>query len=132
MDTGERMKIARNLARIRAERDMTQEALAEIIKSTAPHISDIETGKRGMSAKMVARVCKGLGITPNELYGENQEAPARDNAETGLSPDIMRLARMLQMIPEERRRDIIGKGSDEAMRILQEMLNGSRSGPDKG
>jgi transcriptional regulator with XRE-family HTH domain len=69
MDKEDKMTIARNLARIRMERGISQEELAGRINSSASHVSQMENATRGIGAKTMPKICSALGITPNDLYG---------------------------------------------------------------
>ena len=58
-----------NLARIRAERDMSQDDAADLIENMdQPKISKIENGRRTVNAITLYRIGQGLSINPGELY----------------------------------------------------------------
>lgn len=65
--------LAQNLRRIRAEKDISQEALAHAADIDRTYISSIERGRYAASIDVVGRLAKALGVKPNELL----EAPKR-------------------------------------------------------
>ena len=54
--------IGRRVRKIRQERNMTQEALAEKLNVSNQHISDIERGLNGMSVPSLMEICRTLDI----------------------------------------------------------------------
>ena len=61
------LAFGRNVRRIRDERNLTQEALAEKAALDRTYISDIERGARNPSVKIMARLARGLGATVSVL-----------------------------------------------------------------
>lgn len=57
----------RNVRRIRDEKHLTQEALAEGADLDPTYISGIERGVRNASILSIVRLAKGLGVTSVEL-----------------------------------------------------------------
>lgn len=55
------------LAFWRARRGMTQASLAKAAGTTQPHIADLESGKRGGSLEVMARIAKALDISVDSL-----------------------------------------------------------------
>lgn len=81
----------------RKELDITQGDLSESTGISASSISDIETGRRKMDEETLATVCKGLGITPEELT-EGLEMPVanvRLKADLGLADDTIEKLKVL-------------------------------------
>jgi transcriptional regulator with XRE-family HTH domain len=106
MDKEKKMEIARNLARIRMEKGMTQEELAGLIDSNASYISQMENGGRGIGSKMLPKLCGALRITPNDLYGaaEKEKAPADTEALTAYEIETRRL---MSQLPEDYQAEIV-------------------------
>ena len=52
--------IGKRIRKIRQERNMTQEILAEKLNVSNQHISDIERGLNGMSIPSLMEICKAL------------------------------------------------------------------------
>jgi len=51
----------------RKERNLTQEKLAELIDVSVPYMSNIETGKKKLSMKVLVNLSCALDVTPDEL-----------------------------------------------------------------
>lgn len=58
----------RNLARLREIRGFSQEELAVLVECDAKYISLIERGKRGISAKMMPKMCRALEVEESEFF----------------------------------------------------------------
>ena len=58
------MKIAR------VEKDLSQEKLAEIIGATRQTVGMIESGNYNPTIKLCLAICKALGKTLNDIFGE--------------------------------------------------------------
>lgn len=57
------------LRRIRREKDITQERLAELVGVDQTTISDLERGRnRNPSWETVAKIAKVLDVSPSELF----------------------------------------------------------------
>lgn len=56
------------LKSVRVRHNMTIESLAEISGVSKSHISDIETGQRMPTIKVLCKLAKALGVSPEELY----------------------------------------------------------------
>jgi transcriptional regulator with XRE-family HTH domain len=71
---------AANVRRLRHERGLTQERLAELAELHMTDIARIETLRRDPGVKIVAKIAYGLGVSTAELMAgvEHQaEAPAQ-------------------------------------------------------
>ena len=55
-------QMGRNLKRLREERGLSQEQLAELIESDRRYISAMENG-RGIGASILQRLCRVLAVT---------------------------------------------------------------------
>lgn len=60
--------LAMNLRRARANKKLSQLALAEQAGMAATFINDIEHGRKWVSPKTVNKLCKELGIQPYQLF----------------------------------------------------------------
>ena len=58
---------ATNLRRLRAERRISQEALAHEAGVNRSHLSDIERGVTWVGLEIIERLAKVLGVEPAEL-----------------------------------------------------------------
>jgi len=53
----------------REHRGLTQQQLAEAAGISVPYLSQIESGKRGGSAEVLAAIAKGLGLSLDDIVG---------------------------------------------------------------
>ncbi len=67
--------IGRNLKikAARAERDMTQKALAEAVGVSRQTMNAIEQGDYNPTIRLCRAICKVLGKSLDELFGEEEE-----------------------------------------------------------
>lgn len=61
-------KFAANVRRLRTERGLTQDALAQGASMDPAEIRRIESGRRDPGVRVLARVAIGLGVKPAELF----------------------------------------------------------------
>jgi transcriptional regulator with XRE-family HTH domain len=57
----------RNVARRRADRGFSQDKLAELAELDRTYLSGIERGVRNPGIKTVLKLCRALGVSPDEL-----------------------------------------------------------------
>jgi transcriptional regulator with XRE-family HTH domain len=60
-------KFAANVRRIRAEKGLTQDELAQGASMDPAEIRRIESGRRDPGVRVLTRVAAGLGVEPGEL-----------------------------------------------------------------
>lgn len=74
--TNQERRILKKLgASVRAARlvqNLSQEALADLSGLDRTYIGGVERGERNISAINIARLCKALHVTPNQLFGESE------------------------------------------------------------
>ncbi len=61
--------MANNIAKIRAEREITQVALAHEAGISQPYLHDLENGRRGAKPETWERLAAALGVTVDTLKG---------------------------------------------------------------
>jgi|HubBroStandDraft_6_1064221.scaffolds.fasta_scaffold292705_2 transcriptional regulator with XRE-family HTH domain len=71
---------ADNVRRIRHERGLTQERLAELADLHLTDIARIETRRRDPGVRVVAKVAHGLGVPAAELLRDVEYRPQRPAA----------------------------------------------------
>jgi DNA-binding XRE family transcriptional regulator len=59
-----------NIKRLREDKNMTQEDLAQILGVTSSNISQIESGDRGLNISKAQKIAQALGVTIDELVRE--------------------------------------------------------------
>mgnify|MGYP006277979073 CR=1 FL=1 len=62
------LKFGKNLQKIRKERGLSQEKLAELTDLHRTYISDVERGKRSISLNNISKLAKALNIDEYELF----------------------------------------------------------------
>jgi transcriptional regulator with XRE-family HTH domain len=67
----------RRLRELRMERDLTQDALAQIVATSKPFISDMERGVKVPSLTMVLRLAKALECRVCELVNVFDDQPKK-------------------------------------------------------
>ena len=60
-------KIGEKVKRLRQDRELTQQKLAEKIKMDITTINEIENGRRNPSVKTINKLARALKVNPSEL-----------------------------------------------------------------
>ena len=83
--------IARNLRikAARAEKDMTQKELAEAVSSSRQTINAIEQGEYNPSIKLCRAICRVLGKSLDDLFGEKSVQDGESDSMQHPSPDTI-------------------------------------------
>ena len=66
-----RLSIGENIKRLRRERDITQEQLAEAIDVSQRTLSGIEIGENFVTAETLDKIIKALNTTSEDLFATN-------------------------------------------------------------
>lgn len=64
---------SRNLLRLRAEKNLTQEELAKRVGITQAAIGQYEKGAASPKISIAVMLAQTLGVSVEELYGESEE-----------------------------------------------------------
>jgi transcriptional regulator with XRE-family HTH domain len=64
------MTIGDNIKRLREQKGLSQQDLAELMNVTHGAVSLWESGKRSMNVKQADKLAQALGVTLNELVKE--------------------------------------------------------------
>ncbi|TKR22059.1 helix-turn-helix transcriptional regulator [Cellulomonas hominis] len=67
MDGELQRTVGRNIRRIRAARELSQEELAELIGNHRTYVGSVERGERNLSLRSLERLAAGLGVDPVAL-----------------------------------------------------------------
>ena len=83
--------IARNLRikAARAEKDMTQKELAEAVSSSRQTINAIEQGEYNPSIKLCRAICRVLGKSLDDLFGEKSVQDGESDSMQHPAPDTI-------------------------------------------
>lgn len=65
--TETRLLFSRNLRRLREQRGISQEMLAELAGLHRTYVGSVERGERNISIDNIERLAKALGLDPAEL-----------------------------------------------------------------
>ncbi len=68
-----RSTLARNLRRLRAERGISQEALADLAGLHRTYIGSIERSERNISIDNIAKLAAAFGVAPSKLLEDGPE-----------------------------------------------------------
>jgi transcriptional regulator with XRE-family HTH domain len=68
------MEVGKTIRRLRRERDLSQEYVANLVGVTNAHISRLEAGKVDPNTDMLERIAKALGVSVTTLIG-GESAP---------------------------------------------------------
>ena len=68
-----RLTLARNLRRIRAKKEISQEELASLAGLHRTYVGSIERCERNVSIDNIAKLAAALGVPPSSLLEEAQE-----------------------------------------------------------
>ena len=66
-----RDNLAKNMRRLRAERGLTQEALAHECGINRTYLSSVERSERNVSIDNIARIAEGLSVEPWTLFRDS-------------------------------------------------------------
>lgn len=66
-----KQKLGARIQEIRKSKNLTQESLAEKIDMDKPNLSNIECGKRFMTAETLEKIAKALEVEEKELFNFN-------------------------------------------------------------
>lgn len=61
-------KLGARIQQIRKSKNLTQEKLAEAIGLDTPNLSNIERGKRFVSAETLEKIIQALGVSEKDLF----------------------------------------------------------------
>jgi len=86
-----RLDYAGVIERLRRERGMTREALAEASGVSASYLSEVERGFKRPSTDVLAKIAQALGMAPSQLLAVVENFSAR--------PDSEETARQLPSVP---------------------------------
>lgn len=67
---GAQQLFAANMRRIRLERKLTQEKVAELADLHPNYVSSVERSERNISICNIERIARALGVTMSELVAE--------------------------------------------------------------
>ena len=98
-----RLRVGRNVRRLRLSRGLSQEQLAELAGNSPKHLGLVESGKVNVTIDILAAIATGLSVNVAELFGP---APAAAQAPRSfvLSPrELTRLDDVVRIIRDVKR-----------------------------
>lgn len=106
--------IGERLARMRKDRGITQQEMAELLGTSQPIVSDYERGELRLHGELIVKIAGILGVSGDELLG--LERVSRSSAVSN-----RRLARRIQQIDQLPKRD-----QEALLRTIDAFLSKSR------
>jgi transcriptional regulator with XRE-family HTH domain len=76
-----KQRIGRNVRRLRADRELTQEALAKKCKMSLRYVSSIETSGENVTVEALEKLAAALGCTVSQLLDGGESGPQTHTAE---------------------------------------------------
>ncbi|MGN0018521.1 MAG: helix-turn-helix domain-containing protein [Candidatus Gastranaerophilaceae bacterium] len=70
-------KLGLRIKYLRKKNGLSQENLAELINMDKPNLSNIERGKRFMTAETLEKIAKALNTTERELFDFSESTPQK-------------------------------------------------------
>ena len=62
------IKLGKNVAKYRKLKNLSQNALADILDISREHLAKVETAKRGMSIYLFFKICEVLEVSPSQFF----------------------------------------------------------------
>ena len=114
-----------NLKKLRSERGLTQECLAESLELNSRQISKIETGEHLPSAKTLEKLCEVLNVLPQELFTFDREKTK------SVSKELLLIRQVEKLIKDEEYYDYINLAikaikDEKSLNNLMLTLNGMK------
>ena len=82
--------MGQRIRRLRRQKGLTQEQLAELVELSPSFLGHIERGSRVASLETLMKLCTALEVTPNDLLGGTLSAAAGDLPERiTISPNVL-------------------------------------------
>ena len=73
----ELLPLGREVRRLRKERGLSQEALAELAGLHPNYVGGIERGERNVGIKALLRLARGLGVAASRLLDNGESSPSK-------------------------------------------------------
>lgn len=70
------MKIGDRIRKIRREKELSQEFVAERLGVTQAYISAIENNKSDLNSDLISKLAQVLDVSPSEFFSNRPESPA--------------------------------------------------------
>ena len=80
----------------RAEKDMTQQALAEAVGVSRQTMNAIEKGEYNPTIKLCRKICRVLNKSLDDLFWEDEEDEEREEYESGRRRKALRKKRIIE------------------------------------
>ncbi len=94
------MNIGENIKRLREEKGLTQQQVAELVNMHRSNYSKVESGQRELSVKALSKIAKYFGITLDELVNGEGGLPEEVSIE---DTNTMEQVKLIQELNEEDR-----------------------------
>jgi transcriptional regulator with XRE-family HTH domain len=67
------MELNLQIRQLRKDRNLTLKELAERVGISAPHLSEVERGKKNVNNHILTRIANALDVPPKALIGDNDD-----------------------------------------------------------
>ena len=98
-----RLRIGRNVRRLRLLQGKSQEALAESVGNSNKHIGEVERGKTNITIDVLAAIAAGLSVNITDLFGPVPSKAARRRFYTITQWDLDQARQALRGIAKAKR-----------------------------
>lgn len=94
------MSVGKNIKKIREQKGITQQQLADLVNMHRSNYSKVESGQRELSIAALSKVAKHFGMTLDELVNFKGKVPTEEKIEDKAALEQLRLIQSLE--PEDK------------------------------
>jgi transcriptional regulator with XRE-family HTH domain len=102
--TDVRARFGQRIRQLRRQRDLTLEQLGERARLSDKYVQAIETARQAPTIETIAKLARGLGVAPHELFATDDRTPralrarARELIAEASDGDVAKIVHVLEAI----------------------------------